>query len=64
MELVKNFSDETGKGGNPGGLHYTWRRLKGIGRIVGNSNLQGVFERILRPGSKTEVSLPVQAALL
>ena len=47
-----------------GGLHYTWRRLKGVRASVGNIKLQGALERILRSGSKGEAFLLVQAASL
>lgn len=46
MELVKNFSDETGKGGNPGRFTLHLAQVE-RSQVFGNIKLQGAFERIL-----------------
>lgn len=51
MELVKNFSDETGKGGNPGRFTFHLEQVE-RSPVVGNIELQTVFERVLHSGSK------------
>lgn len=52
VELVKNFSDETGKGGNPGVYVPPGQVERRPEPGVGNAELQGACERTRHSGGK------------